>query len=308
MEPRSTFEKAQRKKRVRRLGEFVKQEDTQELLPLGEVTSRLRLFQQSYVGIRDIPIDKIVGTVDRGRDFDRELLPRRPELADRWKRVEQAFPQGGFPPIVVYQVNDSYFVVDGHHRVAIAKQRGATLIEAEVTRIKTRFPLPADADLGRLIALEQERAFMEESALERARPDARIDLTRPYGYQQLLEQVKVHGYNLMQERGELLTPDEVAADWYDQVYVPTVDAIRSDGLAELIPHARTGDLYLWVHERRREMVPERGGLSIQDSVREGRKALERRRKPSRTRQAAGKLKRAAKRPIKAMKSPGPDRA
>ena len=112
---------------------------------------------------------------------------------------------------------------------------------------------------------------MEESALERARPDARIDLTRTYGYQQLLEQVKVHGYVVMQERGELLTSEEVAADWYDHVYLPTVDAIRSEDLAGLIPHAK--------------------------------KALERRVKPSRTRKAAGKLKQAAKRPIKAIGSP-----
>lgn len=306
MERRSTFEKARRKQRSRRLGGLVKQEDTQELLPLGEVTSRLRLFQQSYVGIKEISIDKIVGTVDRGRDFDRDLLPRRPELADRWKRVEQAFPRGGFPPIVVYEVNDSYFVVDGHHRVAIAKQRGATRIQAEVTRVKTRYPLPPDADLGRLIALEQERVFMEESGLERARPEARIDLTRPYGYQQLLEQVKVHGYNLMQERGEVLSPEGVAADWYDGVYVPTVEVIRGERLTDLIPQARTGDLYLWVHERRRELVPERGGVSIDETVREAKEAL-RRQKPSRTREAAGKLKETASRPIKAVATHKPRR-
>ena len=306
MERRSSFEKARRKQRSRRLGGLVKQEDTQELLPLGEVTSRLRLFQQSYVGIKEISIDKIVGTVDRGRDFDRDLLPRRPELADRWKRVEQAFPRGGFPPIVVYEVNDSYFVVDGHHRVAIAKQRGATRIQAEVTRVKTRYPLPPDADLGRLIALEQERVFMEESGLERARPEARIDLTRPYGYQQLLEQVKVHGYNLMQERGEVLSPEGVAADWYDGVYVPTVEVIRGERLTDLIPQARTGDLYLWVHERRRELVPERGGVSIDETVREAKEAL-RRQKPSRTREAAGKLKETASRPIKAVATNRPRR-
>ena len=126
--------------------------------------------------------------------------------------------------------------------------------------LKTRFPLPADADLGRLIALEQERAFMEDSALERARPDAPIDLTRPYGYPQLLEQVKVHGYNLMQESGELVSPEEVA------------------------------------------VVPERGGVSIEDAVREAKHAL-RRRKPSRAREAADKLKRAASRPVKAVSPP-----
>ncbi len=142
---------------------------------------------------------------------------------------------------------------------------------------------------------------MQESALDRARPDARIDLTRPYGYQQLLEHVRVHGYNLMQERGELLSPEEVAADWYDRVYVPTVAAIQSESLPDLVPRAKTGDLYLWVHERRREMAPERGGLSIDEAVREGKRALQGRRPPP-TRRAADKVKSAAKRPMKGIKS------
>ena len=58
----------------------------------------------------------------RGGDFDRDFQPRRPDVRERWRRVERAFPEAGFPPIVVYQLGDAYFVIDGHHRVAIARQ------------------------------------------------------------------------------------------------------------------------------------------------------------------------------------------
>jgi hypothetical protein len=84
--------------------------------------------------------------------------------------VERDFAEGEFPPISVFELDGSYFVVDGHHRVAVARQRGVQYIDAEVTRLRSRWPLPSDADLGRIFMEEQRRLFMEESGLERARP------------------------------------------------------------------------------------------------------------------------------------------
>lgn len=185
-----SFERALRKKTRERIVGRLGGEATQELIPLGEVTRRLRQFGQEYVGIRSLPIARIVGTVDRGRDFDRQFLPRRQGIRSRWQRVEAAFPEGNFPPIVVYEVDGAYFLVDGHHRVAIARQQGAEYIDAEVTRLRTRYPLPPDADIGKIIHAELEGFFMEESGLERARPESRIQLTRPHGYLELLEHVR----------------------------------------------------------------------------------------------------------------------
>lgn len=261
---RSTFERALRKRTRRHLAHSLRNEDTQELLPLGEVSRRLRQFAQHYVGIRPIPITQIVGTVDRVADFDRQFLPRRPEIRDRWKRVEAAFPEGDFPPITVYEVEGRYFLVDGHHRVAIATQLGMETIDAEVTRLETRFPLPPDADIGQIIHTEQERTFLEESGLAQARPDARIELTRPQGYLELLDDVRVHGYFLMKQREEPVPDEEIAADWYDWVYGPVVDAARGAGLFDLVPAATEGDLYLWLQERRRALYPRYGPISNEE--------------------------------------------
>jgi hypothetical protein len=267
----------------------VRGEDTAELLPLEEVQRRLRTFEQAYLGVRPIPVGSIVGTVERGRDFDREFLPRRRDVGGRWNRVERAFPEGDFPPIVVYQVGEAYFVVDGHHRVAIARQRGMATIDAEVTRLRSRYPLPADADIGRLIMAEQEREFMEESGLERSRPEVRIEFSRPTGYPELLEQVKVHGYHLMQERGRVLPPEEVAADWYDRVYLPAVQAIRAQSLVRACPHTPEGDLFLAVQHRRLAMVPERGGVGVEEAARRLKEEVEARRLKARARRAVRRL-------------------
>ena len=43
------------------------------LLPLDEVRRRLRAVGQSDGGVQSIPIDRIVGSVDRSGDFDRSF-------------------------------------------------------------------------------------------------------------------------------------------------------------------------------------------------------------------------------------------
>jgi hypothetical protein len=74
----------------------------------------------------------------------------------------------------------------------------------------------------------------------------------------------------MMQRGEVLTPEEIAADWYDRVYLPTVEAIKREGLWELFPEATKADLFLWVTQRRRELFPERGGMETEEAVRAAR--------------------------------------
>ena len=264
----TTFGRARRRNAYRRLARIVgAQAGAGDLLPLDEAERRLRPFRRRYVGLRAIPLEQVVGTDSRSADFDRDFLPRRPEIGERWRRVEQAFPEGDFPPIAVYQLGDAYFVVDGHHRVAIARQRGMEAIDAEVTELQARWHLPADADVVELIHAEQERFFMVESGLDRARPDARIRFGRPAGYIELLENVQIHGYHLMLAAGRALPREEIAADWYDNVYTPALETIRDERLAESCETATEADLFLIVYRRRRELVPDRGCTGLDAAAR-----------------------------------------
>lgn len=267
----STFRRARRREAYRRLSQVAGRGDARPLLSLDEVTKRLGAFEQSYVGIRPIPVADVVGTVSRVEDFDRDFLPKRSKIQERWKQVEQSYPESDFPPITVYEIDGRYFVVDGHHRVAIAKQRGTEFIDAEVTQLRSRTPLPRDADIGAIIMAEQQRRFMEESGLGRARPQARIEFSRPQGYIELLEHIKIHGYHMMMKRNRLLSVEEIAGDWYDRVYLPTVEAIHREGLNDLWPKATDADLFLWVGQRRRELFPERPDeLDIEGTVKAAR--------------------------------------
>lgn len=249
---------------ARRLAQLIRGRRPEELLPLDQAQQRLRPFSQRYVGVRSIPLAQVVGTDSRASDFDRDFGPRRPEVRSRWQRVEQAFPHGDFPPIVVRRLGDAYFVVDGHHRVSIARSRGMEMIDAEVTELRARWHLSADADPVELMHAEQHRIFMEESGLAAARPDACISFSRPTGYSELLENVESHGYRLMREVGRVLEPDEVAADWYDRVYLGALDAFRREGLE---PQATEADLFLCVYERRRELLPDCACTTLEDAAR-----------------------------------------
>lgn len=263
------FSKARRKEAAKRLLRTMTWEEGEEgLLPLDEVQDRLGLFAQHYGGLRAIPVDKIVGSVGRSHEFDEDFLPRTERLKERWEQLERAYPYGDFPPIEVYQIGDVYFVIDGHHRVGIARQRGIEFLDAEITVLTTEEDIDESTDLGSVITIQQRRNFMKRSGLGRARPDADIRFSRPQGYNQLLERVKIHGFHEMQERGEVMTTEEVAADWYDRIYLPRVRLMAEIGLPDLFSGVTEADLFLMVHQRLHSLFPVRGTATFEDAAKE----------------------------------------
>lgn len=82
----------------------------------------------------EIPIDAIAGTVEPSRAavFDGAFRPSK-IARRRWERVWMAEHRGAvLPPISVVRVRDGYAVRDGHHRVSVARARGAITIDASV--------------------------------------------------------------------------------------------------------------------------------------------------------------------------------
>jgi len=224
-----------------------------DLLRLGDVKRRLRIVSQTYAGVRPIEVTRIVGSLDRVGDFDREFRPRRDVSASRLASLRAAFPDGDMPPIEAYEAGGAYFVSDGHHRVALALERSADYIDAEITRLETNFEIGPDVDVRQLVHTEQQLTLMEESGLAAARPDAVIEFSRPGGYPELLELIKAHGYDLTRRRGAFVPAEEVATDWYDNVFTPAVAALRREALPDMYRYKTDADLFLWVYQRRRAL-------------------------------------------------------
>jgi hypothetical protein len=183
---------------------------------------------------------------------------RRERLLELDEVERRLKPFGRRYLIVAVKLGETYFVIDGHHRVALARRGGAVAIDADVTELIALVPLPAGADMLDVVVHELERIFLEDSGIAEANPGVRIPVSRPAHYLELLENVQVHGYYMMRERERVLEDAEIAANWYDAIYSPTLAAIDSLGLDRLYPDAPAGDLFLVLHRHRRDAFPSTG--------------------------------------------------
>ena len=121
-----------------------------------------------------------------------------------------------------------------------------------MTELIARVPLAAGADMLEVVLRELERIFLEDSGLAEARPGVRISVSRPAHYLELLENIQVHGYHMMRGHGRVLEDAEIAADWSEAVYQPTLAAIDRLRLDRLYRGAPPGDLFLVLHRHRRD--------------------------------------------------------
>lgn len=220
------------------------------LLSYDEVKEKLRLGGPIHRGIRTVEIARIVGSVNRYRDFDRAFLPAHNRIADRWQRIDRAFyEEVSLPPVVLYQVGEVYFVVDGHHRVSVAREQGQEFIEAEVRECKVKVPVGPDLRPEDLEILGARVDFLERTNLEGLRRESGVEFSVPDGYARALEHIAVHRYFMGLDLKRDISDEEGVAHWYDTVYRPIVEVIRRRGLLEEFPGRTEGDLYLWVLDR-----------------------------------------------------------
>ena len=152
----------------------------------------------------------------------------------------------------MYEAGGLYFVIDGHHRVALAHQLGNEYIDAEVTEIKTSHRLRPDVDVLELVHTEQHRRFEEQTELAEAAPGAVIEFSRPVGYGELLQVIEAHAYEMSRERGVLVSASEATRDWYASSWMPGLEAIEASGLRKAYDFKTDGDRYLWTYRKLQE--------------------------------------------------------
>ncbi len=231
-----------------------------DLLSYEDVAQKLKLAERSNRGLEQIPVNAIIGSVGRYADFTRTFLPRQRNDEQRWARVKAlaADPKAGWPPIEVYKVGDVYFVLDGNHRVSIARQEGLATIEAFVTEVRTRVPLTPDTQPDDLIVKSEYAEFLERTRLADLRPNVDLSITAPGQYVKLEQQIEYLHYLAEAQQGKEIPFDEAAALWYDDVYLPVETAIRERGMLHWFPDRTATDLYIWVSEHRLALEQELG--------------------------------------------------
>ena len=238
------FSRARRSQILAELGRRLRREpdDVGLILPFDEVVDALGMVGETQLGLQTIPLDSVVGTVDRTRDFDRGFRPTTPRVRGRWQRIAAAQRRGeAFPPISVFRIGDLHFVRDGHHRVSVAKSLGREDIDAYVTDVRTRIGTGEALRLADLPLKDHERLFGERVPLD-AGQHARVRPTDPWDWGRLAENVEAWGFRVTQERREYMDREEVGRLWFEEEFVPVVEALRSGGFIR--SSESEGDAYM----------------------------------------------------------------
>jgi len=221
--------------------------DVNVILPFEEVVAALGRRGERRLGLETIELDSIVGTVDRGREFDRRFRPTSGRVRTRWERIATAQRKGeAMPPIDVYRIGELHFVKDGHHRVSVARAMGFKVIDAWVTQVITELGADQTIRLADLPLKSHERLFYERVPLA---PEEResIDLSDEWRYAALAEAVEAWGFRAIQGHGEALSRREVAQMWFHDEYKPVIEMLRE---AELIKRGTETEAYMRVSHLR----------------------------------------------------------
>jgi len=223
--------------------------ESNDLLPFDAVKDRLPIQGQHYIGLCQVPIDQIVGSMGRYRDFDRAFVPLQKRTKDRWVSIDKAHYESiSLPAVELYKMGDIYFVRDGNHRVSVARERGQLIVDAFVTEIDIPVPLTIDDELADLELKGDYARFIEQTRLSQLRPEADLELTLPGEYKRILEHISVHRWYLGEQRNTDVPYPEVVVSWYDNVYSPLARIIQDQNLVSHFPNRTVGDLYLWIIE------------------------------------------------------------
>jgi uncharacterized ParB-like nuclease family protein len=241
-------------------------EKSGRLLSFEEVRKNLRLGQKDYRGTHDIPLAQVRGSVGRYRDFTMTFLPRTETMRQRWERVSSVVIASGLDPIDVYQVGDAYFVLDGNHRVSVARSAGMKTIQANVWEFSTQVGLSAHADLDELFIKTEYADFLASTHLDQLRPEQRIELSTPGRYRELEYQIALYREALEKIDGVSIAPDEAVTAWYDMIYTPAVQIIKQSGIMDRFPGRTEADLFAWIWRHHQRLPRRYRGRSLSETV------------------------------------------
>ena len=201
-------------------------------LSFQEVVEALGLVGEVSLGLKVVPVDRIVGSVDKVRDFDPQFRPRTGRNRQRWERIAEAARRGeSLPPIDVYQIGEMYFVRDGHHRVSVHRALGLTTIEADVRLVRTLVD-PDDVHAHSDLAdRELRRLFLQRVPVPRSAYHALI-LSDPKQYPWFAEMVEAWAARLMFVESNCLDRREAARRWYVEEFAPVARMIEDGDLLE----------------------------------------------------------------------------
>jgi hypothetical protein len=224
-----------------------------DLLVFDEIRKTLDLTHPKPEELKNIPLDSIIGSVNRYYDFNRQFYPLDDSDEDRWAKVKELVEIKGLDPIEVYQVGEVYFVLDGNHRVSVARQMDAETIQAYVKEFRTEIQVKPEDEVIDVVLRLEHKELMEDTKLDLVRPEVEFKVTVCGRYKEIREHIAVHRYYLGLEQERDVPIEEAAASWVDNYYLPAVNVIRELNVLSDFSSRTETDLYLWLKKHQWEL-------------------------------------------------------
>ena len=243
------FTKARNKALFNEIQHFLSPEEV-SLISLNDVKQLLKPTAETYVGMKIVPIEKIVGSEGRYNDFDNHFFPKSSHLRNRWQHVDEAAIKDIIlPPIKVYEISGLYFVRDGNHRVSVAKSRGTEFIDAEVVSLQSEIKLnnPENLqDIVKQIINYEKRLFYAETSFGDITDYWCLDFSRTGRYDVIYNHILTHKYYMNQGKEEEVSMEDAVLSWFNTVYLPIVTTVRKCHILHKFPKRTLADLYVWI--------------------------------------------------------------
>ncbi len=264
------FNRARNKALINEIQHFLSPEEA-SLISLNDVKQLIKPINETYVGMKVIPIDKIIGSEGRYNDFDNHFFPKNPFLKSRWEHIDSAAINSiDLPPIKVYEISGLYFVRDGNHRVSVAKSRGIEFIDAEVVSLQSEIKLrkPDNInDIIRQIINYEKRVFYAETNFGDITEYWCLDFSSPGKYDVVYNHILTHKYYMNQQQAEEVSMEKAILSWFNTVYLPIVTAVRKRHVMSGFQKFTLGDMYVWIVKYWDELKKKFGdSVPIDDAV------------------------------------------
>ncbi len=248
-EAESDFARARNKALFNEIQHLLTPEEA-AMISLKAVRKVVKTQSETYIGMKVIPINKIIGSEGRYKDFDNQFFPKRSIIKERWEHVDEAVIKDiVLPPIKVYELGGLYFVRDGNHRVSVAKAKGVEFIDAEVVSLQTEIKLsPArtlDGMMKQIIAYEK-RNFYFETNFGDITDYWVLDFSTAGQYDVIYNHILTHKYFINQNQKEEIPIEDAILSWFNNVYLPVVTTIQKYKIMKYFRKNTISDLYVWI--------------------------------------------------------------
>ena len=269
-ETESDFARARNKALFNEIQHFLKPEEA-AMISFRDIKELLKPQNETYLGMKVIPIEKIVGSEGRYKDFDNQFFPKNTFIKERWEHVDEAVIKDIIlPPIKVYELGGLYFVRDGNHRVSVAKSKGVEFIDAEIVSLQSEIKLhPVRSLTGMIkeIINYEKRNFYFETNFGDITDYWCLDFSSTGQYDVIYNHILTHKYFINQNQTQEISIEEAINSWFNSVYLPVIHTIDKYKIMKYFKHRTKSDLYVWIIKYFDELKKKfRENCSLEDAV------------------------------------------